>query len=261
MSWCSNISGVTASVRATSSRSSSTSRSTRSSNSARAVATLRGEPLCSRPRTEVSACVVSLVSRSVATIGMVAPRPSISRVTCSGSSNPPLSTMPAICGKFADTCAVSTPSTTSGRSPGVTTTAPSKSRSSTCGSVIAATTMPVLSCDNSDSSPLTSVPSQAAIRSATDGALSSGSSGSANAGTPCPSSALTTASRSPSALLATMANSVPWLAFSSLTARSAAVLMPSSVRSWALSTSSTGLPRLAASRALNENSVGAPTSV
>ena len=40
-----------------------------------------------------------------------------------------------------------------------------------------------------------------------------------------------------------------------------AVLMPSSVRSWALSTSSTGLPRLAASRALNENSVGAPTSV
>ena len=169
--------------------------------------------------------------------------------------------MPAICGKFADTCAVSTPSTTSGRSPGVTTTAPSKSRSSTCGSVIAATTMPVLSCDSSDSSPLTRVPSQAAIRSATDGALSSGSSGSANAGTPCPSSALTTASRSPSALFATMANSVPWLAFSSLTARSAAVLMPSSVRSWALSTSSTGLPRLAASRALNENSVGAPTSV
>ncbi len=60
--------------------------------------------------------------------------------------------------------------------------------------VIAATTMPVLSCDSSDSSPLTSVPPQAAIRSLTDGALSSGSSGSANAGTPCPSSAFTTAS-------------------------------------------------------------------
>ena len=69
--------------------------------------------------------------------------------------------MPEICGKFADTWAVSTPSTTSGRSPGVTTTAPSNSRSSTLGRVIAATTRPVASRASSDSSPLTSVPSQA----------------------------------------------------------------------------------------------------
>ena len=87
----------------------------------------------------------------------------MSRLTWMGSSKPPLSTMPAICGKFADTWAVSTPSTTSGRSPGVTTTAPSKRRSSTCGSVIAATTIPVVSWDSSDSSPLTRVPPQAAI--------------------------------------------------------------------------------------------------
>ena len=117
------------------------------------------------------------VPRSVATIGMVAPMPSSSRATCGASGMPPFRTMPEICGNVADTWAVSTPSTISGRSPGVITTAPSNSRSSTCGSVIAATTKPVASRASSEASPLTSVPSQAAIRSATDGALRIGSSG------------------------------------------------------------------------------------
>ena len=226
------------------------------------MATLRGESFCRRPRTDVSARVVSLVSIEVATIGMVVPRPSISLVTWAGRPNPPLSTIPVMFGKFADTWAVSTPSTTSGRSPGVTTTAPSKSRSSTCGSVIAATTTPVASWVRSDSSPLTRWPWQARIRSATEGALRSGSSGIANAGTWCPSSDFTTSSSpSGSARLATMANSAPWLARSSLVARSAAVRTSSGVRSWAFRTRSTGLPRLAAIFALKENSVGAPTSV
>ncbi len=226
------------------------------------MATLRGESFCSRPRTDVSARVVSLVSSRVATIGIVVPSPSISLVTWGGRSKPPLRTIPAMFGKFADTWAVRTPSTTSGRSPGVTTTAPSKSRSSTCGSVIAATITPVASWVSRDSSPLTSRPRQARIRSATDGALSSGSSGMANAGTSRPSSDFTTASsESASARLATTANSVPWWARSSLTATSAAVRTSSGVRSLAFSTSITGLPRLAAIRALKENSVGAPTSV
>ena len=128
--------------------------------------------------------------------------------------------MPEICGKLADTCAVSTPSTISGRSPGVITTAPSNSRSSTLGSVIAATTRPVTSRASSDSSPLTSVPSQAAIRSPTEGALSSGSSGIAKAGhavdgerLPRPSSTAGSSTR-----LAMTANSVPCWARSSPTA-------------------------------------------
>ena len=99
-----------------------------------------------------------VVSRSVATIGIVAPSPSMSRPTWSGSGKPPLSTMPDICGKLADTWAVSTPSTISGRSPGVTTSAPSKSRSRTWGSVIAATSTPVTSRVSSPSSPLTRRP-------------------------------------------------------------------------------------------------------
>ena len=64
-----------------------------------------------------------------------------------------------------------------------------------CGIVIAATTKPVASRASSDASPLTSVPSQAAIRSATEGALSSGSSGRAKAGTPARSSASTSVDR------------------------------------------------------------------
>ena len=67
--------------------------------------------------------------------------------------------------------------TTSGRSPGVTTTAPSNSRSRTLGIVIAATTNPVASRDSSAGSPRTRDAPQAVARSLNDGALSSGSSG------------------------------------------------------------------------------------
>ena len=65
-----------------------------------------------QPARHVSAVGVAWVPRSVAMIGIAAPSPSISRLTCSGRWNPPLSTMPDICGKLADWCAVSTPSTT-----------------------------------------------------------------------------------------------------------------------------------------------------
>ena len=85
--------------------------------------------------------------------------------------------MPDTWGKLADRWAMSTPRTTSGRSPGVITTAPSKSRSSTLGIVIAATSRPVTSRLSRSSSPLTSVPWHTFIRSPSDGALSSASSG------------------------------------------------------------------------------------
>ena len=61
-------------------------------------------------------------------IGRPAFSPSMSRSTCSESGNPPFSTMPEIDGNVADACAVSTPSSTSLRSPGTTTTEPSMRR-------------------------------------------------------------------------------------------------------------------------------------
>ena len=123
---------------------------------------------------------------------------------------PPLRTMPDICGKFADTWAVRTPRTTSGRSPGATTTAPSNSRSSTLGIVIAATTTPVASCASSRSSPLISVPSQASHHVADRGRAQQRLAPAAR--TPVRRSAASAASTSSahpgSARLATTANSV-----------------------------------------------------
>ena len=43
----------------------------------------------------------------------------MSRSICSGSGKPPFSTMPEIDGNVADACAMSTPSSTSVRSPGI----------------------------------------------------------------------------------------------------------------------------------------------
>ncbi len=190
-------------------------------------------------------------------IGIVTPRPSSSRCTWSGSGRPPLSTMPEICGKFADTCAVSTPSTISGRSPGVTTSAPSKSRSSTFGSVIAATTRPGTSRASRDSSPLTRVPSQAGHQVADRGRARAA----APRGWRTPArrrrdNASGALSGPAVTRLAMTANRVPWWAASSAVARSAAVRSSSRPRPLPLSTSSTGAPRLAAIRALKANSVG-----
>ena len=86
--WCSNISGVTTEVRATSSRSSSASPSTCSAKSVRAVAILRGESLSRRPRRLVSVVDVAWVPRSVAMIGSETSSPSRSRSICSGSGEP-----------------------------------------------------------------------------------------------------------------------------------------------------------------------------
>ena len=61
--------------------------------------------------------------------------------------------------------------------------------------------------------------------------------------------------------LATTANSVPCWALSSPTAIDVIARRSAGLRPDPLSTSSTGAPRLAAMRALNENSVGALTSV
>ncbi len=184
-------------------------------------------------------------------IGIVTPRPSMSRATWPARGSPPFSTIAEICGKVGEVCAISTPSTTSGRSPGVITAAPSNSRSRTFGIVIAATTRPVTSRLSRDSSPLARVPSTAVSRSATEGALSSGSSGMANAGTTSVPSASTSLARS-SALtrLAMIANSEPWFAWSSPTAMSVTVWRSSAVRPAPLSTRRTGAPRLAAIRAL-----------
>ena len=164
MSWCSNISGVTARVRATSSRSSSSSRSTRSSNSARAVATLRGDSFlqpATHPRQRLLSRRWCRASWRRSAWWCRARRSAASPARAGRS--PPLSTIPAIWGKFADTWAVRTPRTTSGQSPGATTTAPSNRRSGGWGSVMAAITTPVASCASSLSSPLMSLPSQAGV--------------------------------------------------------------------------------------------------
>ncbi len=69
------------------------------------------------------------------------------------------------------------------------------------------------------------------------------------------------AGEAPLTRLAITANRVPWWASSSVVARSAAVRSWSTERSAPLRTSSTGVPRFAAIRALKPNSAGAPTSV
>ncbi len=91
-------------------------------------------------------------------IGTDGARPSISRSMLSGSSNPPLSTMPAIDGNVADEFASSTASSTSARSLGITTTEPSIRRGSTFTIDIAATTTPSASRESSSGSPLIRVP-------------------------------------------------------------------------------------------------------
>ena len=77
---CSNISGVTTEVRATSRPFISSSPSTCSAKSVRAVAILRGESLSRRPRRLVSAVEVAWVPRSVAMIGSATSSPSSSRL-------------------------------------------------------------------------------------------------------------------------------------------------------------------------------------
>ena len=86
-------------------------------------------------------------------IGRPALSPSMSRSMCSESGNPPFSTMPEIDGNVADACAVSTPSSTSLRSPGTITTEPSMRRGSTFSIDIAAITTPSASRSSRSGSP------------------------------------------------------------------------------------------------------------
>ena len=107
----------------------------------------------------------------------------MSRSTCSESGKPPFSTMPEIDGNVADACAVSTPSSTSLRSPGTTTTEPSMSRGSTFSIDIAATTTPSASRLSRSGSPAYSSPSTASMIVRIEGATRYGSSGIAQTAT------------------------------------------------------------------------------
>ena len=159
--------------------------------------------------------------------------PSISRATWREGSKPPLRTMPDSDGKVLARCASSAASRTSSRSPGQITVAPSTSRSRTCGMDIAATMRPRHSRSSRSASPCTSVPSQAAIRSATVGARSNGASGSAQTGTvrAAPNAPRSTASRRPSGTwLTTMPATWAWFCRAAETAADA------------LAASSRGLP-------------------
>ena len=97
----------------------------------------------------------------------------------SGGRSPPVSTTPAGEGSSVDACANIAASSTSERSPGVISTAPSTIRSIRFGSVIAATVSWSASRPSSSGSPAITVPSQAAATWPTVGAISRSTSGSA----------------------------------------------------------------------------------
>jgi hypothetical protein len=230
---------------------------------------------------------------SVRMIGTEGARPSISRSMTSGSSKPPLSTIPAIDGKVADELASSTAISTSARSLGMTTTDPSIRRGSTFAIDIAATTTPSASRVSSSGSPETRVPSMACMMLRMLGATRYGSSGMIQTGTsvaPVGSRAGSTATErtaatssslwAGSARFTIMASSDTCSSRSSARATSVSWRMSSGVRGslWPSrsplancspwlgptrppSTSSTGAPRFAAMRALKASSVGLPTSV
>ena len=263
---CSNISGVTAPSAALTPSPSRASRSGSSawSSSATAARILRADSAVMRPSTRSSADATAIVPCWADTIGSRTSRPAISRSTCGESWNPPLSTTPDRVGRVRAWCASSTPSTTSSRSPGTITVAPSNSRSMTCGIDIAATTRPRLSRSSSSASPCTRVPSQAATRSPTVGARSSGASGSDQSGTAPmrPRTAVTTSPRWASGTwLSTRPATCAWFARAAATAAAELAASSRRSRSRAGATSTRGVPRSAAILALVANSVGATTSV
>ena len=177
MSWCSNISGVTTLPGVTSRRSSSTVPSTCLSNRSSAVSILRAAVEVSRVITAASRSVVAMVPWSQPTTGTCTSRPWTRRWIGSGSGKPPFRTMPAGLGKVLARCASSSPSRTSVRSAGTIAVHPSKSRSSTLGRVIAATSRPGDSRSSRSSSPNTSSPPTAPISSRTVGESSTDGSG------------------------------------------------------------------------------------
>ena len=111
-------------------------------------------------------------------IGSRSPSPDTSDAIDGCSSSPPLRMTQDSDGKPSAAWALTTASTTSERSPGVMTATPSFSRSSTCSAVMPATSTSIASRDSSAGSPPMTVPSTASCNSATEGATSSGSSGS-----------------------------------------------------------------------------------
>ena len=173
-----NISGVTATERVTFSRFSSTEVSTPRAKAPSAVSALPGCPTVISPRTAARCSAVGNVSSWLAMIGSGEDTPSSSRETLSGSVNPPVRKTPDKAGKFAASCAASSPGTSPAvRSPGAMIATPSVSRSSTFGSDIAATTREAASRSSKASSPLISRPPAAPTRSRIVGAVRPGTSG------------------------------------------------------------------------------------
>ena len=97
----------------------------------------------------------------------------------SGGRRPPVSTTPAGEGSAVEACANIAASSTSARSPGVISTAPSVIRSIRFGSVIAATVSCSASRPSSSGSPAITSPWHAAATWLTVGAISRSTSGSA----------------------------------------------------------------------------------
>ena len=184
--------------------------------------------------------------------------------------------MPAREGKVSAEWAISMANSTSERSPATMTMPPSMRRVSTFSIDMPAMTTPSASRCSSAGSPLIRVPSHAAMREETFGAVSNGSSGIAQTGIgsllsrlwadAALSAATISSSLSGWARFATTPTTWACAASSSCMARpktwrsSSALRLPLS-SDCPPSTSRTGAPRFAAMRALYESSVGLPTSV
>ncbi len=257
-----NINGVTAPTDSMDASSSTPSMSIAPSTSASAVSILAAESAWMPPRASARAAAVEKVSSRVDTTGSCAPTPSMSRHTSARGCSPPVSTSPASDGNASDRCADSIARTMSSRSPGVTTTDPSVRWLSTLGSVMAATTTSCASRDSRAWSPSSSSPSMRAVTPRMLGASSRGASGSRSTGTSRSDTADRVATMADASVRLTMTRMrEAWLAASTSVARSMAKRTSCGLRWCAVTTNITGEPRLAATRALNCSSAGAPTSV
>ena len=176
-SWYSNMSGVTTAEWASPSARVNSSVSTFCSKRASAVSKRRCDPAARRPRVPITRTAVSYVSRSVCTIGSDESRPAMRSSTAAGSGNGPLRMMPEIEGNVPDEFASSRPSSTSVRSAGTITIAPSVSLGRMLLSDMPATTTSSTSRVMRSSSPRSNRPPRRSMMSRTAGATSSTSSG------------------------------------------------------------------------------------
>ena len=257
-----NMMGVTTSEGSTSRADRRASTSASCSKVVTATSILRSEPWASRPCREPAAEAAAKVSSGEVMTGMLTSSPSRRRSAWGATSKPPLRTRPDRIGKLEEAWAAMREMSMAERSAGTMASCPAVRRSRTWETSMAHTRTDSASRSSSVSSPAMRVPSTASSTSRTTGAASSGTSGSVVEVMPSMAvSASPTAWRvSGRHLLATTATVRAWL--SAISAMETSTEATTSSTSFCPeTTSSTGTPMLAATRALRASSGLPATSV